>query len=559
LGIPFPDNAFKQILASTWGSIVSEEFSISIGCWDGNLLNANSLGDPDWWNSSYVRRRSRSPYDTTGAYRYVGTGPYYVSVFNQAGNVVVLQRNTGWWQGWPISGNGNAFSTGYIDTYEIDYIPDWWERRSRFLAGTLDSCQVQQSHMFELIDRVTKEPNPSLSPYMKTIKNLQPSLHLDTLQFTFSLNASSPYVGSGHFPDGIPLNFFNNTHVRKAFAYSFNQTEFIEQCLYGEAVRQYTPLIGGLCPDYRNITSGYDANYALAEAELKQAMFDGQSVWDTGFTMTLYCWNPGGIDRIMVEMIRDFFFWHLSTYDGRVGAPFTINIVFLDWGTIYEMFEARELPVFDIRWLPDFADVDNVMRPYMSSNGDFSYYQNYTVANGWGGTRGSNYPTMNKDELIEKAFTTPDGPDRAKMYADLESIYLSDCPSFPIPAMTTRRWCQYWVKGWYYNAVYTSAYVLPMYDPGTYIPSVYKYDDCWFDVNGPTMGVSDGIVNMRDIQYLILHFNAKASIPGTTPDPKWVGTYGNGGVDPYGDRTCNMRDIQGAILHFNHKNNTLTP
>jgi hypothetical protein len=134
------------------------------------------------------------------------------------------------------------------------------------------------------------------------------------------------------------------------------------------------------------------------------------------------------------------------------------------------------------------------------------------------------------------------------MYADLESIYMADCPSLPMPTPTGRRWCQYWVKGWYFNALY----------PATYIPSVYKYDDCWFDVTGTTVGMQDGIVNMRDIQYLIIDFNAKASVPGK-PDPKWVGTYGNGGVDPSGDRLCNMRDIQRAILHFQHRNSTLTP
>ena len=91
------------------------------------------------------------------------------------------------------------------------------------------------------------------------------------------------------------------------------------------------------------------------------------------------------------------------------------------------------------------------------------------------------------------------------------------------------------------------------------MPSVYKYDDCWYDVSGPTAGVQEGIISMRDFSYLILHFGAKASIPGSTPDIKWVGTYGNGCVDPYGDRVCNMRDITNAILHFNHKNNTLTP
>jgi hypothetical protein len=59
---------------------------------------------------------------------------------------------------------------------------------------------------------------------------------------------------------------------------------------------------------------------------------------------------------------------------------------------------------------------------------------------------------------------------------------------------------------------------------------------------------------MRDVTYLLLHFNAKAPEPGKPVDPRWVGTYGVGGVDPYGDRVTNMRDITFTILHFMHKN-----
>jgi peptide/nickel transport system substrate-binding protein len=548
LGIPFPDNAFKQTLSNTWGSIVSKEVSISIGCWDGNLLNVNSLGDPDWWNSSYVRRKSRSPYDTTGAFRYIGTGPYYVSVFNQTGNQVVMQRNTGWWQGWPIVGNGSPFSTGYVDTYEIDYIADWTARKNAFLAGSIDTCVVPRAYMFELLNYGTKEPDPSLSPYMKTIKNLRPTLSQEAFMFTFTLNASSPSIGTGTLPTGIPLDFFNNVHVRRAFAYCFNQTQYLDMTWFGEAVRSYTPLIEGLVPDYRNATSGYDINYERAESELKKAIFNNQSVWDSGFTMKMI--RQEGCDQncISAEMIRGFF-QTLSTHDGRVGPAFMVNISVTDWATYLNMFEAQQLPIFKIGWLADFADADNFVRPYMHSNGDFSYYQNYTLTNGWGSTHGFYYPALNKDELVDLAFVTPDGGERAKMYADLESIYLTDCPSFPIPLPTARRWCQYWVKGWYYNAIY----------PGTYIPSVYKYDDCWFDVSGSTLGIQDGVVNMRDISFLILHFNAKAPIPGSPPDSKWIGTYGNGCIDSYGDRMCNMRDITGAILHFGHSNNTFTP
>ena len=116
------------------------------------------------------------------------------------------------------------------------------------------------------------------------------------------------------------------------------------------------------------------------------------------------------------------------------------------------------------------------------------------------------------------------------------------------------KFLKYWVKGWYYNLGYPSEYP-------DYYYHLYKEDTCWGDVSGPTKGVSDGICNMRDVNWIILHFGAKAPTPGWLPvDPKWVlGTYGCGGCDVYGDRIVNMRDIAFACIHFNHKNNTGTP
>jgi parallel beta-helix repeat protein len=60
------------------------------------------------------------------------------------------------------------------------------------------------------------------------------------------------------------------------------------------------------------------------------------------------------------------------------------------------------------------------------------------------------------------------------------------------------------------------------------------------DVSSSTQGLYDGIVNMRDIQYMILLFNAK---PGST---KW-----NPNADVNNDLVVNMRDINIAIMNFN--------
>jgi hypothetical protein len=60
------------------------------------------------------------------------------------------------------------------------------------------------------------------------------------------------------------------------------------------------------------------------------------------------------------------------------------------------------------------------------------------------------------------------------------------------------------------------------------------------DVSSSTQGAYDGTVNMRDIQYMIMLFNAK---PGST---KW-----NPNADVNNDLVVNMRDINIAIMNFN--------
>jgi len=398
----------------------------------------------------------------------------------------------------------------------------------------LDVCAVPTASMSELLDPTTKEP---IQNDIKTIKNLA-SLSLYSAFFTFTIPSTSAYIGTGQFPDGIPPDFFNNTHIRKAFAYAFNRTECMKQPSFTESICRETPLVQGLYPDYHTSQTAYAASYSATEAELKQAIFGGTSAWDAGFTMALPYIIGRDADKIVFEQLKNFFA-NLSTYDGRVGPPFHIDIIGFD--PLGWPWDLNEFPMRIVGWLADYADADNFMRPYMHSGGDFAYFQGYTVSNGWG--------TL-KDDLIDAAVNMPDGPQRAAIYSQLEHKYIDDCPSIPLRQPLSRMWMKYWVKGYYYNALAPSSDYYRM----------WKYDNCWYDNSGPTRGVSDSIQSMRDIQYLIATFNAKAPDPTRPLDLKWVGVYGaNGCIDPYGDRTCNMRDIQGAITHFNHKNNTLTP
>jgi len=537
VGCRFPDNAFKQSLSSTWGSIESKSFVVGLGSWNGNLFETtkyhSSGGNyPDWWidwaNQGDGINTNNDPYNKLDASVYCSSGPYHVALIDQVNSKVILQKNPDYWEGWPAPG-----CSSNLDTIEIDYIADWTLRKARFLAGTIDTCAVPINKMSELLSSSSREPT---NPGIKTIKNIVPTQAMDAALLQFGISSSSPYIGTGSFPNGIPTDFFNNTHVRKAFMYSFNITQYNEQVYYGESNYRKNPLVLGLYPDYYNDSNpGYDINYAAAENELKQAVINGQNVWNSGFTFNL-TYNIGNdIKKVWCTMISTFF-QTLSTFDGRTGPTFAVTVSEINWSATIKGYLYRTLPIYNLGgWLADFADADDFIRPYMYSYGDFAYYQGYTAANGWGNL---------KDTLIDQAVLTPDGQERQTLYQQLQMIYYNDAPSMPLNSPKGRRWCWYWVKGWYYDAAY----------PSTYYYTIWKNDNPWLDVTGSTPGVSDGIVNMRDIAYLIAHFNAKAPVPGLLVDPKWVGMYGaNGCVDPYGDRICNMRDIQGAILNFNAK------
>jgi hypothetical protein len=63
------------------------------------------------------------------------------------------------------------------------------------------------------------------------------------------------------------------------------------------------------------------------------------------------------------------------------------------------------------------------------------------------------------------------------------------------------------------------------------------------DVTGVTQGLSDGRVDVRDVTYLILLFQATPSSPNWNPK-----------ADLNGDRIINIREVTTAILHFYEHN-----
>jgi peptide/nickel transport system substrate-binding protein len=541
VGIPFADVGFKQVITQTWGSIMEKDWTLPRSNFNGNLYQDTTPADgiPDW---AVTCLKHAEPFNAVSSANYAGSGPYMATVVNQAANLVVLSRNPNYWQGWPAV-NRKAF----LETINIEYITAWTPgRKEAFIASQLDVCAVPRSNQLEIMNPFGEPAYPEV----KTIKNISPSLSMDAMFFGFTVDPTSPSLYTGSFPNGIPYNFFNNTDVRLAFDYALDRAAFLTQAWQDEAIVRETPAIFGLVPDYYNYGPDppwtFTKNIPQVIAHLQAAHMPGDpvSVWDHGgFKLDIF-FNAGNEPRrIACQLIKDTF----DEINAANGKNFQVVIQGPDWSVILERMEAFTLPAWQIGWLADYADASNWFGPYMHSFGDFTYYQNYSKANGWDTQVGSRTGIVGKDEMIDFAFKTPDGNFRRDLYYDLNDIYVQQNPNLPTSQPLGRRWAKYWVKGWYFNTLY----------PSQYYYHLYKEDACWADVTSATVGVPDGRTDMRDIGYIAGHFGAKAPDTARSPpyDPKWApGTYGNGGADVYGDRKVDMRDIGFAAAHFGHRN-----
>ena len=115
-------------------------------------------------------------------------------------------------------------------------------------------------------------------------------------------------LGSGKLDGkGIPPDFFSDMHIRKAFNYSFDWDTYIKEVYNGEAEQNLGPVISGLI-GYDKNQAHYSLNLDQATEEFKASTIksdDGQSVWDTGFTIP-YLYNEGNDQRkVAGEILKD--------------------------------------------------------------------------------------------------------------------------------------------------------------------------------------------------------------------------------------------------------------
>lgn len=311
----------------------------------------------------------------------------------------------------------------------------------------------------------------------------------------------SEYIGSGQLDgDGIPVDFFEDIDVRKAFCYAFNYDTYIADALNGQGVQRGSPVVEGLY-GYYDGTPMY--SYCLTKAvEHMQAAWDGEA-WEKGFKFTLL-YNAGNLPRkTACELISEAWAGIGADYADDP-EKFQVSIQALSWPTMLgKIFGTRDMPMFQIGWLPDYPHADNFLYPFMHSQGVFSHYQGYGDAT--------------TDAAIAAAFEESDYATQMGLYADLQEQYYNDAPGIVLAQPIVRRYFTQHIDGFYYNPV-ESSYAgrvldlsksenatspIPYKNDGSFvfetIGDIYSLDPAW--IYDTASGMQVGMINEQLLYY----------------------------------------------------------
>jgi len=390
---PFPMTTFLQILCGSWGSILDKDWCIAQGDWDGTWGNWTAWNDPE--HAELILND-----------KAMGTGPWALDVWN-APSDIKLVKNQYYWQG-----NG----TIPFNTVITKYVQEWSSRKLALLAGDADLAYCPRTNMDELLDVTGVQAISAL-----------PELTIDSFFFNMAIASNSTYIGSGALDgNGIPTNFFSDINVRKGFSYAFNWDTYIAQAMQGEAEQRGSPIVDGL-PYFNPDASMYSYNLTLATSYL-QAAWNG-TLWANGCKFTLI-YNTGNLVRkTACEILANNLF--------AINPKIQVSVLAKPWTSTLAMIRTRTMPMFQIGWLPDYADPDNFVYPFMHSTGTFAKYQAYN--------------NTHVDDLIETGAVSINPTLRQAIYYELQQIYYDDAPGIMLVQPLGRRFFTVYVHGFEFN------------------------------------------------------------------------------------------------------------
>ena len=372
--LPKADPAFMAKLASSNMTVVDMKWAVGLGEWNGTEATWKDwIGKAD--NDSALSKKPSG----TGAYQLV----------SRDANSVLLKAFAGYWGRKPT-----------IQNVIWQKVPELAARQQSFLRGDAD--------IIEAGTRANIEEQLKGKPGVTTIDGLP---NVVAAAFFMNEKINDPaLLGSGKLDGkGIPANFFSDVNVRRAFAYSFDYAGYIKDVQQGKG-KQRTMLLPDTFPGYAKSVKTYSYDPAQATTYFKRA-YSG-NVWKNGFVMSANYRAGSVASQTALEILKKNV--------EALNPKFKLNIQQKQWSQMLTDSKNGKEAMLVLGWAPDYADPDNFVYTFYSSNG--YYYPR------------SNWKDASVDKWLDAARSTVDTAARNRLYAQVAQRAYEQAPYLLVPA-----------------------------------------------------------------------------------------------------------------------------
>jgi len=342
-----PWSPFLATLAGSWGSIVNKAWVTAQGGWNGEC---------NTWQNYYAMQVFEDPLTPIAN----GTGPFTLDHWT-TGVEIGLVKNGNYWRTTPMWQNGPSGLAKFDQV--LFYKATSSDTLNRLINGEIDFAEVSVDNYASVEPEVLAryhadgslkslgDPAGNLLAYDDIWSN---EFHIGL--FNYSISSASPYIGTGTWGTGIPINFFTDIHVRKAFNYAFNWDQYIAGVFGGEALQ-----LNGVIPKgvsgYSEQQPHFSYDPASALAEINQAF--GGSASSNGFTMTC-TYNEGNqIRKQFCELLK-------AGVEALNPLKFHIATLSLPWPDYLSHQRNGYLPLMTGGWLLDIIHPHNAVVPCLT-------------------------------------------------------------------------------------------------------------------------------------------------------------------------------------------------
>ncbi|MDM8536324.1 ABC transporter substrate-binding protein [Desulfobacterales bacterium HSG17] len=391
--LPAPYPPLMGILSYNSSVIIDKQWSISNGCWDGNIANAAKYNKPAPGHEPLQKIAN-------------GTGAYKMKSWEPSKHFI-FERFDGYWGKKP-----------QIKNAIFKYVKEWSTRKLMLQNGDADRVLVDTPYVPEV-------------QAMKGLKLYEvPQLSMSAACLCQKIEPKgNTNIGSGKLDgNGIPPDFFSDINVRKAFLHAFDRKLYKEDVFNNLVIMPTNPNIEGL-PYHKNVPV-YEFDLEKAKEYMKKA-WNGK-VWNKGFKMII-THNTGN------EM-REAAAHMLAENITSLNPKFKIEVRNVDWKDYLVQYRNFMYPIFLIGWGADYADPHNFLYTFMHSQGVYGRFMAY------------NNPES--DKLCDQGIANIDPSKRNEVYSRLQDIWYEDAVAVPLYQQIDVRAYRDNVKGYVPNPLF---------------------------------------------------------------------------------------------------------